>query len=206
MFLVSLTHTSRAKCCCQVVAKGVLSAVCDVQEPVCVALLFVERRHHRGCGRQDVVDEDEDSLFGRELDALAYDVHELSHGEVGRHKVLLLVNVRDVTSRCLFDDDWNAVRIFVAYAFRLRLAFVERVFELELRLELARHYRETWYKIERRTTKLSERQGYLETKTQNECVSNTANTTQISCTPKLHQSYTSQISKERQRMAEPRAE
>jgi hypothetical protein len=56
-------------------------------------------------GRQHVLDKDEDGLLRRELDALADDVDKLADGEVGRHQVLLLVDVGDVGLFGALDDD-----------------------------------------------------------------------------------------------------
>jgi len=64
----------------------------DVQEPVLILVLFVDRAHECSGGWQDLIDEDEDGLLWRKLDALADDVDELAYGEVGRHEVLLLVD------------------------------------------------------------------------------------------------------------------
>ena len=59
---------------------------------------------------QDVVDEDEDCFFGRELDPLADDVHELPHGQVRGHQVLLLVQVGNVALLGFLDDDLPGLR------------------------------------------------------------------------------------------------
>ena len=72
------------------------SNVRDVQEAVLVLVLLVYRAHKSGCGRQDLVDEDEDGLLGRQLNALADNVDELADGEIGGNQVLLLVDGRDI--------------------------------------------------------------------------------------------------------------
>lgn len=68
----------------------------DIQETILVLVFFVNAAHERGGGWQDLVDEDEDGLLGRELDALADHVDELTDGEIGRDEVLLLVDGRDI--------------------------------------------------------------------------------------------------------------
>lgn len=68
-------------------------------------MLLVDGGHERGGRRQDLVDEDEDGLLGRELDALADDVDELAHREVGGDQVLLLVDGRNVRLLYLLADD-----------------------------------------------------------------------------------------------------
>jgi hypothetical protein len=77
----------------------------DVEEAVLVLVFLVDGGHERGGRREDLIDEDEDGLLGRELDALADHVHELSDGEVGRDQVLLLVDGRDVRLLHLLADD-----------------------------------------------------------------------------------------------------
>ena len=73
--------------------------------PVLVFVLLVDAAHQRGGGRQDLIDKDEDSLLGGQLDALADNVHELANREVGRHEVFLLVDRRDVRLFDLLADD-----------------------------------------------------------------------------------------------------
>lgn len=68
-------------------------------------MLLVDGGHQRGGRREDLIDEDEDGLLGRELDALADHVDELPNGEVGRDQVLLLVDGRDVRLLHLLADD-----------------------------------------------------------------------------------------------------
>ena len=73
--------------------------------PVLVLVLLVDAAHKRGGGGQDLVDEDEDGLLGRQLDALADDVDELADGQVGGDQVLLLVDGGDITLLDLLADD-----------------------------------------------------------------------------------------------------
>ena len=68
----------------------------DVQEPILVFVLLVDGTHQRRRRWQDLVNEDEDGLFGRELDSFADDIDELADGEVGGDEVLLLIYRRDV--------------------------------------------------------------------------------------------------------------
>lgn len=68
-------------------------------------MLLVDGGHERSGRRQDLVDEDEDGLLGRKLDALADHVDELAHGQVGGDQVLLLVDGRDVRLLHLLADD-----------------------------------------------------------------------------------------------------
>ncbi len=68
----------------------------DVQEPIFVFVLLIDAVHERGRWWEDFVDEDEDGLFGGELDALADHIDKLSNSEVARHQVFLLVDGRDI--------------------------------------------------------------------------------------------------------------
>ena len=64
----------------------------DIEEAVFVLVLLVYGGHESGGGRQDLVDEDENSLLGRELDSLANHVDELAYGEICGYEILLLVS------------------------------------------------------------------------------------------------------------------
>ena len=76
----------------------------DVEEAVLILVLLVYRAHKSGCGRQDLVDEDEDGLVRGQLDALPDDVAKLADSEVRGHQVLLLVDGRDVRLLDLLAD------------------------------------------------------------------------------------------------------
>lgn len=52
----------------------------DIQKPILILMFLVDGAHERGGGRQDLVHEDENGFLGRQLDALADNVDELSHG------------------------------------------------------------------------------------------------------------------------------
>jgi len=71
-------------------------------------VLLVDARHERGGRGQDLVDEDEDGLLGRELDALADDVDELAYGQVRGDQIFLLVDGRDVGFFNLLADHLDA--------------------------------------------------------------------------------------------------
>jgi hypothetical protein len=77
----------------------------DVEEAVLVLVLLVDGGHQRGSRREDLIDEDEDGLLRRELDALADHVDKLSNCEVGGDQVLLLVDDSDVRLLHLLADD-----------------------------------------------------------------------------------------------------
>jgi hypothetical protein len=73
--------------------------------PVLVLVFLVDAAHKGGCWGKHLVDEDEDGLLGGELDSLADDVDELTDGQIGGDKVLLLVDGRNVALLDLFAND-----------------------------------------------------------------------------------------------------
>ena len=77
----------------------------DVEKPILILVLLVNRTHQRSRGRQDLIDEDEDGLLGAQLDPLADHVDELADGEVGGDQVLLLVDGGNVRFFDLLADD-----------------------------------------------------------------------------------------------------
>ena len=77
----------------------------DVQETVFILVLFVDAAHESGSRWQNLIDEDEDGLLRRELDALANNVDELADGEICGDEVLLLVDGGDVRLLYLLADD-----------------------------------------------------------------------------------------------------
>lgn len=84
--------------------------------PILVFVLLVNAAHQGGGRWQDLVDEDEDGLLGRELDTLSDDVYELADGEVGGNEVLLLIDSSDVTLLDFLADDLSKRRDIVSSA------------------------------------------------------------------------------------------
>jgi len=112
--------------------EGVLAGVGDVKESVLILMLLVNRTHERGGWWQDLIDEDEDGLLGRQLDALADDIDELAYGEIGWHQILLLIDRCDVRLLDLLANDGDAIAVFLTDTFGLSLALLEGVFVLKL--------------------------------------------------------------------------
>lgn len=77
----------------------------DVKKAVLILVLFVDAAHQRSGGRQHLVDEYEDGLFGRELDALPDHIDELADRQVCGDEVLLLVDGRDIRFFDFLADD-----------------------------------------------------------------------------------------------------
>jgi len=113
-------------------AESVLAGVCDVEEAVFILVLLVDGAHERRCRRQNLIDEDEDSLLWRKLDALPDDIDKLAHSQVGWDQVLLLIDGRDIRLLDLLANDRYAVGVLLANALGLCLALLERVLVLEL--------------------------------------------------------------------------
>ena len=68
-------------------------------------MLLPARAHQSGSGWKNLIDENEDGLLGRKLDALTDNIDELADGEVGGDQVLLLVDGRDVRLLDLLADN-----------------------------------------------------------------------------------------------------
>ena len=68
-------------------------------------VFLIDGAHERGSRWQDLVDEDEDGFLGGKLDPLTDDIDELTYGEVGGNKVLLLVDGCNVRFLHLLADD-----------------------------------------------------------------------------------------------------
>jgi hypothetical protein len=82
----------------------------DVQEAILILVLLVDAAHEGCSGGKDLIDEDEDSLLGGELDALSDHIDELANGEICRDEVLLLVDGSDVRLLDFLADDLSRVR------------------------------------------------------------------------------------------------
>lgn len=67
-------------------------------------MFLVDGAHQRRRWWEHLIHEDEDGFLGRELDALADHIDELTNSEIGRHQVLLLVNSGDVGFFDFFAD------------------------------------------------------------------------------------------------------
>lgn len=75
------------------------------------AVGLVDVLHRLGRGRECVVDEDEDGLLRRELDALPDDVDELAYGQILWDEVLLLVEVRNIATLGALADDLDSEHV-----------------------------------------------------------------------------------------------
>lgn len=76
-----------------------------LDSPILVLVLLINATHESCCRREDLIDEDEDSLLGGELDPLADDVDKLTYSQIRRDKVLLLIDGRDVALLDLLAND-----------------------------------------------------------------------------------------------------
>ena len=68
-------------------------------------VFLIDGAHERSSRWQDLVDEDEDGLLRRELNPLTDHIDELTNGEVGGNKVLLLVDGSNIGFLHLLTDD-----------------------------------------------------------------------------------------------------
>jgi len=95
-------------------------------------MLLIDTTHKRRGRWEHLIDEDEDSLLRRQLDALANDVDELTDGQIAGHEIFLLVDGCDVRFFDLLADDGDAVAVLLADSLRLCLALLEGMLVLEL--------------------------------------------------------------------------
>jgi hypothetical protein len=86
----------------------------DMHIPIFVLMLLVDATHQGRSRRQHLIHEDENGLLGRQLDALANYVDELSNSKVGGDKIFLLVDGCDVRFLYLFADDGDAIGVFLS--------------------------------------------------------------------------------------------
>jgi len=113
-------------------AESVFGIISDVEEAVFVFVFLVHETDALRRGGESVVVEKEKQRLGLpEFDAFADDVHKLTHGEVGRHEVLLFVNVWSRRAVALFDDNRNPIRVLGPNTLRLGLALFQRPLESE---------------------------------------------------------------------------
>lgn len=68
----------------------------NIQKPIGILMFVVYRAHQGSSRREHFIDEDEDGLLGRKLDAFADDIYELAYGQIGWDQVLLLVDGCDI--------------------------------------------------------------------------------------------------------------
>ena len=90
----SLSLASTSLIC--IVQEKEMCDVRNIQEPILILVLLIDTAHQCSRWWQNFINEDEDGLLWRKLDALADDVDELPDCEVRWDQVLLLVDGRDV--------------------------------------------------------------------------------------------------------------
>jgi len=95
-------------------------------------VLLVDTAHESGGRWQDLVNEYEDGLLGRELDSLSDHVDELADSEIRRDQVLLLVDSGNVALLDLLADYRNTIRIFLANTLGFGLALLKGMLVLKL--------------------------------------------------------------------------
>jgi len=93
-------------------SESTLATVRHIQKSVLILVILVDLRHQRCCWREGIVDEDEDGLFGFQLDSLSDHIHKLANRQIGWNEVFFLVNVRDIAVGCLFRNDRDTIRVF----------------------------------------------------------------------------------------------
>jgi len=70
-----------------ILAKRVFARVCNIQKPILIFVFFIDAAHQRRSRGQHFINEDEDRLFGGQLDAFPDHVDKLTHGQVSGNEV-----------------------------------------------------------------------------------------------------------------------
>jgi hypothetical protein len=68
-------------------------------------VLIINTAHESSCGGEHGIDEDENSLLWRELDALANHINELSNSQICGDQIFFLIDGRDIRLFDFFADD-----------------------------------------------------------------------------------------------------
>lgn len=131
LYLLSLRDTAAAAA-----AERILATVGYVQEAVLVLVARVDLTHGRRGLRYGFIDEQEDGLFRWQLDALAYDPHELGDRDVVGHEELALVNLWYLRVGDSLDNDWDSVRVLGPDLFGFGLSLLQSVLFAESELHL----------------------------------------------------------------------
>jgi len=112
-------------------SKGVLPRIGHVEEAVLVLVVFVYLGHQGRRRGQGVVHKNEDRFLWLQFDAFPDDIDELTHRQIRRNEVFLLVDIRDVALLGLLADHWNTFGVLFDDSIRLFLPFIEWMLLLE---------------------------------------------------------------------------
>jgi len=99
-------------------------------------VLLVQCPHGGRCRRYHVVHEEEEGVVGTQIDALADEEIELTHRQVSRHQVLLLVQIDVARLRGLLHDHGHTVRILAPDLVALVAPLIEGVVLLVLEVHV----------------------------------------------------------------------
>lgn len=105
-------------------AEGVFTTVGHVKEAILVLVLFVDCRHQRGSWWQGVLHKDKDGLLWAQLDSLPHHIDKLADSEISRDKVLLLINLGDISFASFLNNHRNSVGILIPDPGRFGLPFL----------------------------------------------------------------------------------
>uniref|UniRef100_A0A0V0H8P0 Putative ovule protein n=1 Tax=Solanum chacoense TaxID=4108 RepID=A0A0V0H8P0_SOLCH len=81
----------------------VFSAVGNIEETIIILLLIVDCRHDCPCWRQHIVNKYEYCLFCTQFDSFTNDIDKLPNCQVSWHKILFLIDIRNITFFSLFN-------------------------------------------------------------------------------------------------------
>jgi len=121
-----------------------LIAVGDVEEEVLLVMVLIEGSHRRTGRRDHVIHEEEERVFGTQMDALSDQEIELSDSQVRWHQILLLIQVSDARLRGLLDDHGHSVRILLADLLALSPPLLKRMLLFVRKLHVRSLQRIQW--------------------------------------------------------------
>jgi hypothetical protein len=96
----------------------------NVQESVFILLFLIDSRHESRIGRNRIGTKEKESLFRCQFDAFTNHIVELTHGQIRRYQIFLLVNIRNIRSIRFLANNRYSIGVLGTNAFRFRLALV----------------------------------------------------------------------------------
>jgi len=93
-----------AECSIFLISVDTLIAVGNVKEIVFLVVFLIECAHGGASWRNDVVDKEEQGVFGSQMNPFADQEVKLSHRQVGRNQILLFVQIANPGFRSFLNN------------------------------------------------------------------------------------------------------
>lgn len=105
-----------------------LVTVGDIKKEVFLVVLLIKRAQGRARGRDHVINEEKEGIFGTQVDPLPNEEVELPNGQVGWNQILLFVQIADASFRSLLHDNWHSIWILFPDFLAFGPSFLEWMF------------------------------------------------------------------------------